>query len=142
MVWVSYRFRDFRMGVTNVIPQKTQTGYAKFCSRISSNKSDSGGTDRFLLPSEQTIFASCIKNPPGYEGGSETYPVFYLLHGGGDDDSGWSTIGRAGFILDNLIATRKAVSMIVVMPNGRLPRPAGMSAGRLPRQNVAALETL
>jgi enterochelin esterase family protein len=47
--------------------------------------------------------------------------VFYLLHGGGDEDSGWSTIGRAGFILDNLIAEGKAVPMLVVMPNGSLP---------------------
>jgi enterochelin esterase-like enzyme len=61
--------------------------------------------------------------PPGYESGKERYPVFYLLHGGGDEDSGWSTIGRSGFILDNLIAAKKARPMIVVMPNGSLPRP-------------------
>ena len=67
-----------------------------------------------------------VYTPPGYEGGSEKYPVFYLLHGGGDEDSGWSTIGRAGFILDNLIAAKKAVPMIVVMPNGSLPMPANM----------------
>jgi enterochelin esterase family protein len=67
-----------------------------------------------------------VYTPPGYDGSSEQYPVFYLLHGGGDDDSGWSTIGRAGFILDNLIAEKKAVPMIVVMPNGSLPRPANL----------------
>ncbi len=61
--------------------------------------------------------------PPGYESSKDKYPVFYLLHGGGDEDSGWSTIGRAGFILDNLIAAKKAKPMIVVMPNGSLPRP-------------------
>ena len=55
---------------------------------------------------------------------SDRYPVFYLLHGAGDEDSGWSTIGRAGFILDNLLAAGKARPMIVVMPNGSLPRPA------------------
>jgi enterochelin esterase-like enzyme len=64
--------------------------------------------------------------PPGYESGKERYPVFYLLHGGGDEDSGWSTIGRAGFILDNLTAAKKARPMIVVMPNGSLPRPANL----------------
>ena len=64
--------------------------------------------------------------PPGYDSGKERYPVFYLLHGGGDEDSGWSTIGRAGFILDNLIAEKKARPMIVVMPNGSLPRPANL----------------
>ncbi len=61
--------------------------------------------------------------PPGYDNGKAKYPVFYLLHGGGDEDSGWSTIGRAGFILDNLIAAGKAKPMLVVMPNGSLPRP-------------------
>src|SRR5205823_10513935 len=65
-----------------------------------------------------------IYTPPGYEASKESYPVFYLLHGGGDEDSGWSTIGRAGFILDNLIAAGKAVPMLVVMPNGSLPRPS------------------
>ncbi|HEX7088110.1 MAG TPA: alpha/beta hydrolase-fold protein [Vicinamibacterales bacterium] len=65
-----------------------------------------------------------VYTPPGYDTSGETYPVFYLLHGGGDDDSGWSTIGRAGLILDNLIADGKAKPMIVVMPNGSLPRPA------------------
>jgi enterochelin esterase family protein len=64
-----------------------------------------------------------VYTPPGYEASQESYPVFYLLHGGGDDDAGWSTIGRAGFILDNLIAAKQALPMIVVMPNGSLPRP-------------------
>ncbi len=64
---------DFRMGVTNVCnPSGSyKAAVGKFCSKISSSTSDMGGTDRFLLPSEQTTFASCIKNPPGYEGGSE-----------------------------------------------------------------------
>ena len=65
-----------------------------------------------------------VYTPPGYERGTERYPVFYLLHGGGDEDSGWSTIGRAGFILDNLLAAKKARPMIIVMPNGSMPRPA------------------
>ncbi len=68
-----------------------------------------------------------VYTPPGYEGSDEKYPVLYLLHGGGDEDSGWSTIGRAGFILDNLIAAKKAVPMLVVMPNGSLPRPANLT---------------
>jgi enterochelin esterase-like enzyme len=67
-----------------------------------------------------------VYTPPGYEEGSDKYPVLYLLHGAGDEDSGWSTIGRAGFILDNLIATKQAVPMLVVMPNGSLQRPGDM----------------
>jgi enterochelin esterase family protein len=67
-----------------------------------------------------------VYTPPGYDSGKGRYPVFYLLHGGGDEDSGWSTIGRAGFIIDNLLAEKKALPMIVVMPNGSLPRPANL----------------
>ena len=64
-----------------------------------------------------------VYTPPGYDAKSDKYPVLYLLHGAGDDDSAWSTIGRAGFILDNLIAAKKAKPMIVVMPSGNLPFP-------------------
>jgi enterochelin esterase family protein len=64
-----------------------------------------------------------VYTPPGYEHGNTKYPVFYLIHGGGDEDSGWSTIGRAGFILDNLIAAGKAKPMLVVMPNGSITLP-------------------
>jgi enterochelin esterase-like enzyme len=67
-----------------------------------------------------------VYTPPGYEGGADRYPVLYLLHGAGDEDSGWSTVGRAGFILDNLLAAGKARPMLVVMPNGSLPRPANL----------------
>lgn len=59
-----------------------------------------------------------VYTPPGYENGEGRFPVFYLLHGASDSDNSWSTVGRAGFILDNLIATGKAKPMIVVMPAG------------------------
>ena len=64
---------DFRMGVTNVCAPtgSYKAAVGKFCSKVSTSSTDDGGTDRFLLPSEQTTFSSCIKNPPGYEGGSE-----------------------------------------------------------------------
>jgi enterochelin esterase family protein len=59
-----------------------------------------------------------VYTPPGYELGTDKYPVLYLLHGAGDSDDSWTSVGRANFILDNLIAARKAKPMIVVMPNG------------------------
>ena len=62
-----------------------------------------------------------IYTPPGYDHNNDGYPVLYLLHGGGDEDSGWSTIGRAGYIIDNLLASDAAAPMLVVMPNGSLP---------------------
>jgi enterochelin esterase-like enzyme len=71
-----------------------------------------------------------IYTPPGYDSSSGRMPVLYLLHGAGDEDSGWSTFGRAGFILDNLIAQAKAKPMIVVMPNGSQPRGATPAGGR------------
>jgi enterochelin esterase-like enzyme len=59
-----------------------------------------------------------VYTPPGYELGHEKLPVFYLLHGAGDNDDCWTSVGRANFILDNLIAAKKAKPMIVVMPAG------------------------
>ena len=59
-----------------------------------------------------------VYTPPGYEAGKDKYPVFYLLHGAGDCDDSWTSVGRANFILDNLIAAKKAKPMIVVMPAG------------------------
>jgi enterochelin esterase-like enzyme len=59
-----------------------------------------------------------VYTPPGYENGKGKFPVFYLLHGAFDCDDSWTTVGRAGFILDNLIAAKKAKPMIVVMPAG------------------------
>jgi para-nitrobenzyl esterase len=82
-----------------------------------------------------------VYTPPGYDASRERYPVLYLLHGGGDEDSGWSTIGRAGFILDNLLADKKALPMLIVMPNGSLPRPANLppvTPGTPPSPEVAA----
>jgi len=59
-----------------------------------------------------------VYTPPGYESSNEKYPVFYLLHGGGGDEDAWTALGRANWILDNLIATGKAKPMIIVMTNG------------------------
>jgi enterochelin esterase-like enzyme len=70
-----------------------------------------------------------IYTPPGYESGKKKYPVFYLLHGAMDCDDSWSTVGRAGFILDNLIAAKKAKPMIVVMPAGHTSATFSMGGG-------------
>ncbi len=59
-----------------------------------------------------------VYTPPGYESGEGKYPIFYLLHGASDGDDAWTSVGRAGFILDNLIAGKKAKPMVVVMPAG------------------------
>jgi enterochelin esterase family protein len=60
-----------------------------------------------------------VYTPPGYDPRAPTaYPVLYLLHGFSDDASGWTAVGRAHVILDNLIAGGKARPMLVVMPLG------------------------
>jgi enterochelin esterase-like enzyme len=56
-----------------------------------------------------------VYTPPGYEQGKE-FPVLYLLHGAGDVESGWTMVGRANLILDNLLAEGKAKPMLIVMP--------------------------
>ncbi len=63
--------------------------------------------------------------PAGYrENPDRRYPVLYLLHGMGGDETAWSELGRASYILDNQIASGKAVPMIVVMPNGNARQQA------------------
>jgi enterochelin esterase-like enzyme len=59
-----------------------------------------------------------VYTPPGYETDRQVYPIFYLLHGASDSDDSWTSEGRAGFILDNLIAAGKVKPMVVVMPAG------------------------
>ena len=59
-----------------------------------------------------------VYTPAGYENSNETYPVLYLLHGSGDNDSVWASTGRAHVIADNLIANQQAKPMIIVMPDG------------------------
>src|SRR6266851_439678 len=72
-----------------------------------------------------------VYTPPGYSK-DKKYPVLYLLHGIGDDETGWQQKGAADIILDNLYADKKLVPMIVVMPNGRAsaePPPANPFQG-------------
>ncbi len=69
-----------------------------------------------------------VYTPPGYEAGSQKYPILYLLHGAGDCDEAWTSVGRAGFILDNLIAAKKVKPMVVVMPAGHTNTPPAAAA--------------
>lgn len=73
-----------------------------------------------------------IYTPPGYtKKDSGRYPVLYLVHGAGDNDDSWTTIGHADRILDQLIAAGKVRPMIVVMPDGHTPRQTrGMDFSR------------
>ena len=68
-----------------------------------------------------------VYTPAGYTT-SKKYPVLYLLHGTGGDETSWIGLGRAQQILDNLIAAKRCVPMIVVMPNGIVNRAAAPGA--------------
>jgi hypothetical protein len=71
-----------------------------------------------------------VYTPPGYSA-ARKYPVLYLLHGIGGNESHWTQFGVADVILDYLIAANKAVPMIVVMPNGRASNePSTVFGGR------------
>jgi enterochelin esterase-like enzyme len=59
-----------------------------------------------------------VYTPPGYEESKDSYPVLYLLHGSGGDETSWTKDGLAHVILDNLIADGRAKPMMVVMPFG------------------------
>ncbi len=86
-----------------------------------------------------------VYTPPDYDKDTTTrYPVLYLQHGGGEDETGWPNQGHTGLIMDNLIAEGKARPFIIVMDNGtwtmartapsrRRGTPRGLASGRLGR---------
>jgi len=80
--------------------------------------------NRYFSPVFNKWHQMYIYTPAGYDDNSnEKYPVLYILHGGGEDERGWATQGKADLILDNLIAEKKAKPMIVVMPDGNVDAP-------------------
>jgi len=82
--------------------------------------------------------------PPGYDGGTDRYPVLYLLHGAGGDESVWNQRMQANVILDNLIADGELGPLVVVMPHGftnRMPndeRPRAAGAYKTEMEEFAA----
>ena len=72
-----------------------------------------------------------VYTPPGYENSTEKFPVLYLLHGGGEDQTGWASQGKANLILDNLIAENKAKPMLIVMLDGNMSGNAGFNENAL-----------
>jgi enterochelin esterase-like enzyme len=77
-----------------------------------------------------------VYTPPGYEQSTDFYPVLYLLHGGGGDEDAWTTLGRAHYILDNLIAQGKAKPMLVVMTNGNAYQAAAPGSAPAPAAQI------
>lgn len=79
-------------------------------------------------PSLKTDRRMMIYTPAGYDNDNKLYPVLYLLHGSGGDETAWLEQGRTAQVLDNLIAQGKAEPMIVVMPNGNVDEQAAPGA--------------
>lgn len=91
------------------------------------------------LVSQKTYFSKVtnswrrcfVYTPAEYDKNTtKRYPVLYLQHGSGEDETGWPTQGKANFILDNLIAAGKAVPMIIVMDNGYAVKASQAAPGR------------
>ncbi|WP_319481925.1 alpha/beta hydrolase-fold protein [uncultured Draconibacterium sp.] len=93
---------------------------------------------QYFSESNKTMRRCFVYTPPGYDENPEKrYPVLYLQHGGGENETGWSSQGHAGLIMDNLIADGKSVPFIIVMDNGTwaMPRPPrNREAGERPAQ--------
>jgi enterochelin esterase-like enzyme len=85
----------------------------------------------YFSKTTKTMRRCFIYTPPGYnQNASKKYPVLYLQHGGGENETGWSSQGHANLIMDNLIADGKANPFIIVMDNGTWRRPNQTGAAR------------
>lgn len=94
-----------------------------------------GQLREILFPSKTspTPVRAYVYTPPDYDKNpSKRYPVLYLQHGAGEDETGWGSQGHAGLIMDNLIAEGKAKPFIIVMANGGGIGPPGGGPGRAP----------
>jgi enterochelin esterase-like enzyme len=76
----------------------------------------------YFSKSADAVLRCFVYTPPDYDRDpSRRYPVLYLQHGGGEDETGWGSQGRAGLIMDNLLAAGKARPFIIVMANSYVP---------------------
>ena len=103
-----------------------------------------GHLQQVLYPSKtgnNAIVRCFVYTPPGYEKDrSKRYPVLYLQHGAGEDETGWGAQGHTGLIMDNLIAAGKANPFIIVMANSYVPGAAnGPGRGAPPPASPAAV---
>src|SRR5512145_3199420 len=124
-----YYYGASRWGSGVEIPAKDQDFYAQ--------KNVPHGQIReqlYYSKSNDTIRRCFIYTPPGYDADlTKRYPVLYLQHGGGEDETGWPNQGRTNLIMDNLIAEGKATPFIIVMDNGTWRMPGGARPGERPQ---------
>jgi enterochelin esterase-like enzyme len=111
-------------GKAQSVIEHSPAGFDSIRTSIPRGKLDSMVYESKTVGSSRKIY---VYTPAGYSK-NQKYPVLYLLHGIGGDESEWLKKGRARIILDNLYADKKAEPMIVVFPNGRAmkdDRPRG-----------------
>jgi enterochelin esterase-like enzyme len=125
-----YFYGASRWGSGIEIPAKDQDFYAL------KNVPHGQVIEKIYFSKENSTMRRCfIYTPPGYnEDTNKRYPVLYLQHGGGENETGWSAQGKAGLIMDNLIAEGKAVPFIIVMDNGTWRMPQRPANGERPAQ--------
>ncbi len=114
-------------GATLVLPNHAPADFIQVRPDISKGKLE---TITYYSKSIGVERKAVVYLPPGYDA-KQKYPVLYLMHGIGGNETHWTTLCAADRILDNLIAEQKAVPMIIVMPNGR-------ASAKPPSQNIMA----
>ena len=91
--------------------------------------------NHYFSKSTNAVRRCFVYTPPGYdEKTNSRYPVLYLQHGMGENESGWGYQGRTGLVMDNLIAEGKTKPFIIVMDNSSVTFPAGARPGMAPRR--------
>lgn len=123
-----YFFGGNRWGSAVEVPAHDQDFYAL-------NNVPHGQLQETLYYSESTdaVLRCFVYTPPGYDQDpSKRYPVLYLQHGGGEDETGWGRQGHAALIMDNLIARGKARPFIIVMADSYVPGSSPFGGGATP----------
>src|SRR5690606_18818159 len=96
----------------------------------------------FPSPSTGTQRRAFVYTPPGYDQSTERYPVLYLQHGWGEDETAWTNQGRANLIMDNLIAEGKVRPFIIVMTNRMTNDNTPCAPGGLAAFNIRPFQTV
>ena len=91
--------------------------------------------NHYFSKSTNAVRRCFVYTPPGYDEKTNTrYPVLYLQHGMGENETGWGNQGHTDLIMDNLIAEGKTKPFIIVMDNSSITFPAGARPGMAPRR--------
>jgi len=125
-----YYYGASRWGSGIEIPAKDQDFYA-----LKNVPHGQLRENQYFSKTSNSVRRVYIYTPPGYDNDAKKYPVLYLQHGMGENETGWGNQGRTAMIMDNLIAEGKSLPFIIVMENSSINLGG---APRGPRPNGAA----